>query len=58
LLRDALRLLERAEAREAYLDTRLRQAFDYGIASGEAGPPDLPALTIEARRKLAEQTEG
>ncbi|WP_133063876.1 type II toxin-antitoxin system ParD family antitoxin [Arboricoccus pini] len=38
VVREALRLLERADEREAEACTRLRQAWDDGIASGDSGP--------------------
>jgi antitoxin ParD1/3/4 len=58
VVREALRLLERADKREAETQTRLRQAWDEGIASGDAGPLDFPALKAEARRRLAKPTKG
>ena len=45
---EALRLLERAEEAES-----LRDAWDVGIASGDAGVIDFAALKQQARAKLA-----
>jgi antitoxin ParD1/3/4 len=52
VVREALRLLERADEREADTRARLRQAWEEGLASGDAGPLDFPALKAEARKKL------
>jgi antitoxin ParD1/3/4 len=57
VVREALRLLERADAREAEARTRLTRAWDEGIASGDAGPLDFAELKAEARRMLAAQTK-
>jgi antitoxin ParD1/3/4 len=51
VVREALRLLERTDERDA----RLRQAWNDGVASGDAGPLDFADLKAQARHKLAEQ---
>lgn len=53
VVREALRLLERADLRDAEERLRLRQAWDEGVTSGDAGPLDMTALKAEARRRLA-----
>jgi len=53
VVREALRLLERLDQREAEELQQLRRAWDEGIASGDAGPLDFAALKAEARRRLA-----
>lgn len=53
VVREALRLLERADLREAEERAQLRRAWDEGVASGDAGPLDMTALKAEARRRLA-----
>lgn len=54
VIREALRMLERAEEREAGERTRLRRAWAEGMASGDAGPLDFADLKAEARRRLPE----
>lgn len=49
VVREALRLLEGADASEADELRRLRDAWAEGVASGDAGPLDLAALKEEAR---------
>lgn len=46
---EALRLLERADQREAEEARLLRGAWEEGVASGDAGPLDFGALKAEAR---------
>jgi antitoxin ParD1/3/4 len=58
VVREALRLLERADQREAEATARLRQAWDEGIASGDAGPVDFEAIKAEGRRRLKEGSSG
>jgi antitoxin ParD1/3/4 len=53
VVREALRLLERLDQREADERARLRQAWEDGLASGDAGPLDFAELKAEARRRLA-----
>jgi len=53
VVREALRLLERVDLREAEALAQLRQAWADGTESGDAGPLDFPALKEEARRRLA-----
>ena len=57
VVREALRLLERADAREAEEQARLRQAWGEGVASGDAGPLDFAALKAEGRARLARTPE-
>jgi antitoxin ParD1/3/4 len=57
VVREALRLLERADEREAETRAHLRQAWDDGLASGDAGPLDFAELKAQARRRLAEPTK-
>ncbi|WP_459676404.1 type II toxin-antitoxin system ParD family antitoxin [Acidisoma sp. 7E03] len=49
---DALRLLERADAERAEARSHLRQAWDEGPTSGDAGEIDIEAVKSEARRAL------
>ena len=58
VVREALRLLERADEREADERARLRQAWAEGIESDDAGPLDFAGLKAEARRRLASQAKG
>jgi antitoxin ParD1/3/4 len=54
VVREALRLLERAERRETEGPLEeLRAAWAEGVVSGDDGPLDLEALKAEARRRLA-----
>lgn len=53
VVREALRLLERADLREAEERAQLKRAWDEGVASGDAGPMDMTALKAEARRRLS-----
>lgn len=53
VVREALRLLERADQRAAEAHAHLREAWTDGLASGDAGPLDLAELKAEARRNLA-----
>ena len=52
VVREALRLLERADQRDAEELRRLRQAWEEGVASGDRGPLDFAALKAEARSRL------
>lgn len=52
VVREALRLLEGADQREADGLRRLREAWGEGVASGDAGPLDFAALKAEARGHL------
>jgi antitoxin ParD1/3/4 len=52
VVREALRLLERADLREADELARLRAAWSEGVASGDAGELDIGELKKEARRRL------
>jgi antitoxin ParD1/3/4 len=54
VIREALRMLERADQRDAEVIAGLRQAWDEGVASGDAGPLDFAELKAEGRRRLAE----
>jgi antitoxin ParD1/3/4 len=53
VVREALRLMEKVEQREAEKLGLLRQAWREGIDSGEAEPIDFAALKQEARARLA-----
>ena len=50
-VREALRMLERADRREGEELRRLREAWEEGVASGDAGPLDFAALKAEARER-------
>lgn len=49
VVREALRLMERVEQQEAEKLRYLRQAWQQGIESGDAGEVDFTALKQEAR---------
>ncbi|MBV9734442.1 MAG: type II toxin-antitoxin system ParD family antitoxin [Acidisphaera sp.] len=53
VVREALRLLERADRLEAERVEGLRRAWKEGVESGDAGPLDISELRAEARRELA-----
>ena len=53
VVREALRLLERVDEREAEERARLRRAWAEGVESGDAGPLDFAELKAEGRRRLA-----
>ena len=53
VVREALRLMERVEQRELEKLQYLRQAWQQGIDSGDAGEVDFSALKQEARNILA-----
>jgi antitoxin ParD1/3/4 len=53
VVREALRLLERADRREAEQLEGLRQAWAEGVESPDAGPLDFDALRTAAREALA-----
>jgi antitoxin ParD1/3/4 len=53
VIREALRLLERADEREADTSAILRRAWEEGIASGDAGPLDFSELKAQGRVRLA-----
>ncbi|WP_407050239.1 type II toxin-antitoxin system ParD family antitoxin [Methyloraptor flagellatus] len=52
VVREALRLMEFAEARAEDRIMTLREQWDEGIASGDAGEIDFEVLKREARRRL------
>jgi antitoxin ParD1/3/4 len=52
VVREALRLMERHEQIEAAKIQWLREAYQAGLASGDAGELDLAAVKAEARKKL------
>jgi antitoxin ParD1/3/4 len=52
VVREALRLMEKAERREAEQLQFLRAAWKEGIDSGDAGEIDFEALKKEARARL------
>ena len=53
VVREALRLMETVEQREAEKLTYLRKAWQDGIDSGEAGELNFAALKQEARARRA-----
>ena len=57
VVREALRLLEGADQREADGPQRLREAWEEGVGSGDAGPLDFTALKAEARGHLPESAK-
>ena len=52
VVREALRLMEHHEQIEAAKLQWLREAYQAGLASGDAGELDLAAIKAEARKKL------
>jgi antitoxin ParD1/3/4 len=52
VVREALRLLEKTDRQEAERLSFLRQAWDEGTASGDAGELDFATLKKEARSRL------
>jgi len=55
VVREALRLMEKAEQKEAEKLNFLRQAWKEGIDSGDAGEMEFAALKQEARARLASE---
>ena len=53
VVREALRLLERSDAREMEATAGLRRAWNEGVASGDAGVLDFADIKDEGRRVLA-----
>jgi antitoxin ParD1/3/4 len=53
VVREALRLLERADQSERDVIAKLRKAWHEGIASGDGGPLDIEKTKAEGRRRLA-----
>jgi antitoxin ParD1/3/4 len=53
VVRDALRALERLDQRAAEELSQLRQAWEEGVSSGDAGELDFADLKKEARERLA-----
>ena len=53
VVREALRLLERADQLEAERIQGLRRAWQEGLDSADAGAVDFAELRAEARRELA-----
>jgi len=53
VVREALRLMEKVEQKEAEKLSFLRKAWQEGIDSGEAGEIDFAALKKEAHARLA-----
>ncbi len=58
VVREALRLLERADQPETDRIDALRLAWQEGVDSGDAGPLDFAALRDAARRELAASRKG
>lgn len=52
VIREALRLLERADQREVEELARLRQSWQDGAQSGDAGPLDFAQMKADARANL------
>jgi antitoxin ParD1/3/4 len=57
VVREALRLMEKIEQQEAEKLRFLRQAWQEGIDSGDAGEVDFSALKQEARARLPASEE-
>lgn len=57
VVREALRLMERHEQVEAAKLQWLREAYQAGIASGDAGDLDIAAVKAAARKKLGKATK-
>ena len=53
VVREALRLLERSDARETEVTAGLRRAWNEGVVSGDAGALDFADIKDEGRRVLA-----
>ena len=53
VVQEALRLLERSDARDMDASAGLRRAWNDGVASGDAGELDFADLKQEGRRVLA-----
>ena len=53
VVREALRLLERADRHESEGINALRQDWSEGVSSGDAGPLDFDELRLTARKRLA-----
>ena len=53
IVREALRLMEKTERRDAEKLALLRQAWKEGVDSGDVGEVDFTALKKEARARLA-----
>jgi antitoxin ParD1/3/4 len=58
VVREALRLLERKDRAEEAEIARLRQAWDDGIASGDAGPLDIGGIIRDEERTMAASGRG
>jgi antitoxin ParD1/3/4 len=58
VVREALRLLERLDQRDAERLEGLRRAWQVGIDSSDAGPLDFDELRTAARRELAARRKG
>lgn len=52
VVREALRLLEKRDEQEAEKLRWLQQAWQEGLASGDAGEIDVAAIKAEGRRRL------
>jgi antitoxin ParD1/3/4 len=57
VVREALRLLERADRQEADYSDYLRRAWNEGIESGDGGILDFAELKRVARQELATRKE-
>lgn len=52
VVREALRLMEKVEQREAQQVRELRRAWAEGVESGDGGPLDIEDVKAEARRRI------
>lgn len=53
VVREALRLLDKVDQGNAEARSRLKQAWDDGVGSGDAGPLDFAALKEAARSRYS-----
>jgi antitoxin ParD1/3/4 len=58
VVREALRLLERSDRQESDRAGALRQAWQDGLDSGDAGPLDFVELRAAAKQELAARRKG
>ena len=58
VVREALRLMEKADAQEAEKLRLMRKAWQEGVESGDAGELDFAALKEEARKRLASDAKA
>lgn len=58
VVREALRLMEKADAQDAEKLRLMRKAWQDGVESGDAGELDFAALKQEARKRLASDAKA